>query len=343
MENSENFIKEYFKTLSSSVQESLLSELMEVHLSNETFGVQHSRREQLENKQGKCPHCHGGKYVKNGKNNEVQRYKCKTCNRFFTEYTGTWLAGLHKKELANEYLLLFYEEKSLDKITGQIDMCKQTAFDWRHKILSSLGGIDKEEFIGITESDETFFPLSEKGTKNLDRTPKKRGTKASKRGVSDEKVAVIVTSDRCQHMELSLATMGRIKKADIEKSIGGRISEKTVLCTDSHVCYKGFAKDNSLEHHTLRADLKEHIKQGKYHIQHVNSLHNRFKRWINEKFWGVSTKYLQQYLNWFTVKEYIKGTVKPISDLANYTVQDLNTVEKFRNIKADFNTLKKSA
>ena len=139
--------------------------------------------------------------------------------------------------------------------------------------------------------------LSEKGKKNLPRKGRRRGTKAKKRGISNDLVAVIVTADRAGQKELSVATLGRIKKIDIENSIGNRLCDKTILCSDSHVSYKGFAIDNSLEHHPIRADLKQYVKDGIYHVQHVNSMHNKLKRWLNNRFWGVSTKHLQGYLN----------------------------------------------
>ncbi len=65
--------------------------------------------------------------------------------------------------------------------------------------------------------------------------------------------------------------------------------------------YKGYANDNHLKHVVLREDLKQHVKMERFHIQHVNSLHNRLKKWIAGTFWGVATKYLQNYLNWFKV------------------------------------------
>lgn len=72
--------------------------------------------------------------------------------------------------------------------------------------------------------------------------------------------------------------------------------------TDGHVSYKGFAKDVNLTQVVLRADFKQYVKQGIYHIQNVNSLHKRVKKWIDSTFWGVSTKYLQNYMNWFRIK-----------------------------------------
>jgi hypothetical protein len=58
-------------------------------------------------------------------------------------------------------------------------------------------------------------------------------------GVNNEHIAVIVTQDRKDQVDLTVATAGRLKKIDLENAIGQRFTEQTVLCTDSHVSYKG--------------------------------------------------------------------------------------------------------
>ena len=138
---------------------------------------------------------------------------------------------------------------------------------------------------------------------------------------------------------MSVATLGRIKKMDIENSIGKRISGQTILCSDSHVSYKGFAIDNAIEHHAIRADLKQYVKDGVYHVQHVNSLHNKLKKWLNDQFWGVSTKYLQQYLNWFRMKEALKGSAQPTFEFAKKTVLDVKTWKRYREIDPKYELL----
>jgi len=326
-------------TLPQDEQNMLIAELKDLSNTFASVKCKLSRREMLNNKQGSCPHCGHPKYVKLGFDKGAQRYKCKSCKRNFTEYTGTWMAGIHKKDKIDEYMVLMLEEKSLDKIKYELKINKKTAFDWRHKILSSIEEIDKDSFTGITESDETFMLFSEKGKRTLSRKGRKRGTKAKKRGISNEQVAVIVTADRAGQQELSVATLGRIKKVDIENSIGSRVCDKTVLCSDSHVSYKGFAIDNTLEHHAVRADLKQYVKDRVYHVQHVNSMHNRLKKWLNDKFWGVSTKHLQQYMNWFRMKEALKGTAQPLTELADRTLLDVNARERYFETEAKYKLL----
>lgn len=297
------------------------------------------RREQLMNKQIGCPHCNGHNYYRYGKDKGSIRFKCKECKRTFTEHTGTWLAGIHKKELVNDYIELMHQEKSLDKIKKELGINKKTAFDWRHKILSSLEEPKNDNFNGIVESDETFFLQSDKGRKGLDRIPRKRGGKSSSRGISDDQVAVIVTADRKGAMDMKVVTMGRISKKDIEKAIGHRIDKGSILCTDGHVSYKGFAKDNQLSLVVLRADLKQHVKKGIYHIQNVNSLHNRVKKWIDSTFWGVSTKYLQNYLNWYRIQETFKNSLQPAVELVKCSTIDMRSKEKYRTITENYYTL----
>lgn len=342
MELSKEDVVKYLQALPQQERKALLSEFIAKPKSKDSSQTRLSRREILNNKQGECPHCGHTKYVKFGIDKGAQRYKCKSCKRNFTEYTGTWLAGIHKKDKVDAYMELMLEEKSLDKIKEELEINKKTAFDWRHKILSSLEDIDKDSFSGITESDETFLLFSEKGKRTLARKGKKRGNSSKSRGVSNDQVAVIATTDRAGQQGLSVATLGRLKKEDIEKSIGNRVSDKTILCSDSHVSYKGFAIDNSIEHHAIRANLKQYVKDGIYHVQHVNSIHNRLKKWINGEFWGVSTKYLQQYLNWFRAKEMLKYKRQPIAQLAVLTIADIKAYDKYSQIKDNYKMLMSS-
>ncbi len=193
--------------------------------------------------------------------------------------------------------------------------------------------------IGIVESDETLLSPSDKGNKKLKNKGRKRGGTSSKRGISDDQVAVIVTADRKGTMDLSVATMGRIEKKDIQNAIGSRISKGSILCTDGHVSYKGFAIDGNLSQIVLRADLKQHVKQGIYHIQNVNSLHNRVKKWIDSTFWGVSTKYLQNYMNWFRIEQVFKKSICPEQDIINCSTEDMMTLSRYRQINSRYQML----
>ena len=298
------------QTLSETERASLVSAL-----SSGSVSLSDSPRlSQLLDKQGSCPHCGGRHYYRFGKDKGAQRFKCKDCGRTFTEYTGTWQEGLHKKGLVGRYLELMAGQKSLDKSSATLHINKKTAFDWRHKILGTFKQDKGGSFSGIVESDETFFEESEKGNRHLKRPARKRGTDPKNRGISDNKSKVIVTADRKNDLNMTCCGKGRLTKADIAESLETPLDKDVILCSDGHVSYKGYADDNHLKHVVLRDDLKQRVKQGRFHIQHVNSLHSKLKKWIASVFWGISTKYLQNYLNWFKVVETV---LKKESNQAN--------------------------
>lgn len=331
-------LKDTILSLPSTDREELLKDLTD-SLDDRAFSNESSRRYILDNKMGCCPHCSHDKYVRFGVDKGSQRYKCKSCKRSFTEYTGTWMAGLQRRDVVRSYLGLMIQEKSLDKISKVLGINKKTAFDWRHKILSSLSNDDdKDDFTGITESDETFFLRSEKGMKVTGSKSRKRGGKSDKRGISNDQIAVIVTQDRKSTLDLSVATLGRISKTDLEHAIGKRVKKGvTILCSDAHHTYKGFAKDNEMEFHPINASRGERVK-GNYHIQHVNSTHNRIKKWIENTFWGVSTKYLQQYLNWHRLKESIKSRTDRTNAFIEKTI-NLGALQRFHKIQSQYDKL----
>lgn len=325
------------KMLSKEEQLQLVISLTQSPVSD--TGVFSSRCKAFVNKQEVCPHCGGKHYFRYGKMRGLQRFKCKDCKRTFTEYTGTWLEGIHRKSLAEPYMSLMIEHYSLDRICKQLNINKKTAFDWRHKILSSYEQDTGNEFEGIVESDETFFEHSEKGNRQLKRPSRKRGTDPEKRGISTDKATVIVSADRNRSLKITLSTMGRITKSDIEESFQKPLPKETVLCSDGHVSYKGYSKDNKLKHIVLRADLKQYVKKGVYHIQHVNELHNRLKKWIDNTFWGVSTKYLQNYLNWFYIKEKMRNESITTEKMALASIQNAHAIKQYRYNNFAYNIL----
>ncbi len=193
---------------------------------------------------------------------------------------------------------MMVEGCTLPKIAEHLKIHISTAFYWRHKILNTLGIHGFNQLTGIVESDETFFRESMKGREITHRKPKKRGEKDKKRGISNQKIAVVFAQDRNGNSIARKAGTGRVKAEEIDAVIGGYINPTSLLCTDTATNYKKFAKMKKLQHEPVNERQKQRVKEGIYHIQHVNNFHNQLKKWM-ERFQGVATKYLDNYLYWF--------------------------------------------
>lgn len=182
--------RDFFISLSALVQSEIVSTLLGI--STEDSSLIDSNQ----NKAISCPHCKDKKIKANGKLKGVQCYICNACHKNFSETTGKFWYNIKKKDKVNRYLFCLLSGYSIRKSAKETGISIQTSFDWRHKLLTSFRSVSVEEFQGILESDDLFFAYSEKGNRNLDRPARKRGAKASKAGVSNEKVAVIASCDR---------------------------------------------------------------------------------------------------------------------------------------------------
>jgi hypothetical protein len=59
---------------------------------------------------------------------------------------------------------------------------------------------------------------------------------------------------------------------------------------------------------------------------------NLYERWI-KPFYGVATKYLPQYLNWFVFLEKVKNSKNPIMDLTRAVMSNTSAIKSFREIE----------
>ena len=242
-----------------------------------------------------CHHCGSTDLYRWGINAGIQRYKCKSCNKTFNALTNTPLARLRHKEQWNTFAQDLIDGISVHSAADHCGVADSTSFRWRHRFLQVPSLLKANHLDGIVEADETFFLDSHKGERDLERKSRKRGGKASQRGLSKEQIPVLIVRDRDGHT--TDAILSSANEKEISKVISPLIDEDVLLCSDGNRIYQAFAKTFNLTHKIINASAGEHIKEGAYHIQNVNAYDSRLKNWIRH-FHGISTKYLESYLGW---------------------------------------------
>lgn len=153
----------------------------------------------------------------------------------------------------------------------------------------------------------------------MPRKRRSRGSKATKRGISDEQVAVVVTQDRSGNQELAVVKKGRISKSDLDDTLGSKIQQGSILCTDAHRSYTAFTKDKEIEHHKFTANKGQRVVNKIYHVQNVNNTAKRLRAWMSP-YNGVATKYLQNYMNWFMILEKTKSEANRLKTFTAYAI-----------------------
>jgi len=68
---------------------------------------------------------------------------------------------------------------------------------------------------------------------------------------------------------------------------------------------------------------------------HINSTDNLYERWV-KRFNGVSTKYLEQYLNWFVFLEKIKKSSNQIMELSKNIDNNMKSVKNYGTIASRY-------
>ncbi len=262
-------------------------------------GLPQEVRERRFHKGINCFHCSSPEVVKIGKSRQIQRYKCKSCNRTFGDLTATPMNRTRYRDKWIDYFEMMIEGKTIRECAETLEIAVSTSFMWRHKILFAILDLSRETFDGITEVDETFMRHSEKGSRNIvGRKPRKRGGRAPLRGISKEQDCIVVAIDRTGRTHGLVACRGRLSRKQAEAVMGELVSGVTTLCTDSHSSWEAFAKSKGLEHVVLNASKGERVKKTVYHIQNVNNFHRRWKGWM-DRFNGVASKFLNNYIAWF--------------------------------------------
>lgn len=256
-----------------------------------------------------CPCC-GHEHVSRwGSASGLQRYRCGSCKATFNALTGTPLARLRHKEKWLEYTQQMAEGQSVRKSAKVCEVHRNTAFRWRHRFLALPNVQKATRLVGIAEADETFFLESLKGKKQgMSRAPRKRGGKASKRGLSDEQIPVLICRDRTG--STADFVLDKADKEHIGAALKSILASDSILCTDSGKALGAAAREMSITHRPINLAAGVRVIAGVYHVQNVNAYDSRLKEWMR-RFHGVATHYLANYLGWRRLIERAHGTLSP--------------------------------
>ena len=251
---------------------------------------------------GTCPHCSHTESYRHGIIDGLQRYRCKACKKTFNALTGTPLAHLRLKSKWLDYLGAIAESLTVRQAAEEINVHRNTTFRWRHRFLSWIQQDRPSALHGITEADETYLLESHKGEHNLNRQPRKRGGCATKRGISDEQVCILIARDRSKQTVDFVTGNGPINKIVLDIHLKPILDQDALLVSDGNPTYGAFCKAEKVSHEIVNMSQGQRVTKGAYHIQNVNAYHHRFKSWL-DRFHGVATKYLPNYLGWCRIMD----------------------------------------
>jgi len=256
--------------------------------------------DEIRSRTRRCPRCACEQCYRHGHANDLQRFRCCSCGRTFNDLTGTPLARLRLKGKWLDYLAALLDSQTVRAAAKRVGVHRNTAFRWRHRFLERVKHDRPARLTGIVEADELFLLESQKGSRKLDRKARKRGGRASRRGISCELDCILVARDRSGATIDAVTGRGALQPAHLTEHLLPRLDPQALLVTDANATYQAFARMHRIAHRSVNLSAGERVRrsiEGVIHVQNVNAYHSRFRAWL-ARFHGVASHRLPNYLGW---------------------------------------------
>lgn len=187
---------------------------------------------------------------------------------------------------------------SLKETAAELDISEYTAFRMRHKYLHFLASFTDEIVLSDeVELDEKYVSESHKGKKIAGVKGKKRGTPATKRGLSNEKVCIASGVKRQGGCFLKSFNKGNPSSEDL-KNLENNIKEGSFVWADGKTAYNKLLEDK----HCPSRVLKDHTTYNCVdHLNNINCLHNLIEQWY-AKARGIAAKYINRYCALWSIR-----------------------------------------
>ena len=304
-----NDLKEKFNNLLPEELEmikKLITEILNVSLNERITNLKY----QVKNKEITCPVCHNKSIVKNGFKNGTQRYKCKSCNKFFSisSQSITNHLSLSYEQLC-KFLTCLINYNTIEETSKIVGISKTESYYLRIKILSILSNFETQKLHEIIQCDEKYVRLSFKGTKKekMPRKSHRNGFDDRTIGISNEQVCILMAIDSFDNLFAKVIELGQITAKQLQENLSEYVEPGSILVTDSKKAYIKFAKKNSLI--LKQIPHESHITKDGYHLGELNQLMSDLDILLL-KCKGLSTRHLQEYLDLFRVRKILKYTVE---------------------------------
>lgn len=225
-----------------------------------------------------CPYCRNSRFIRFGKSNNIQRYKCKICNKTFKDTSHTAIHWLHKKEKVTKYIQALRQGMSVRKAAAYVGLSKNTSFAWRHKFLCSLAqeeGSNKEN--DLSGASILVHKYSDKGRK-----------KAPEQNRVPTKTVLFVKSGQVSLYKLQPKKEGKHLRTLLFQIGRGA----NIVALSNKTLSSSLKKTEGVKPVTLKKPIVKMKEKLSKSIQSINQWMNRFR--------GVASKYLQQYWNWYS-------------------------------------------
>ena len=248
-----------------------------------------------------CPHCRSVRVQRWGTFSGRQRYRCGKCRRSFSDLTLTPLAYSKRPELWRRFAGCMLESLSVRASARRLGIDKDTAWRWRHAILSCHDGLVGNRFHGVVETLERSLALNRKGQRQL-AEPRRRAPGRRRHGSIDSaRVWILFGRDRGDGLGAVVVPGHRPGRLAYEALLEPARAIQTLVSPFGAFSPAGtFAISRGIDYVRLPGEGRAQQLASHFHLENVLRFERDFRGWLR-RFRGVGTIYLPNYLTWHRV------------------------------------------
>ena len=238
-----------------------------------------------------CPHCSQRHIQKWGRQCGRQRYRCCHCGRTFSTFTGTALYYLKRPELWPRFLWCVDGRLTVRKSGALLAVDKDTALRWRHRLLDQWRRAPRRPLSGRITVGYFWMPHSAKGSRPVDRPARTQGEPWSFPGLQTSAISVLVAMEESGPLIMKSLVAPRLRAADYDRELRDRVRDvgEIVGCRGEFDPLASFARTIGATYVTERRS---------FFPRRVFIVRRELRAWLRP-FRGVSTRRLDNYLEWF--------------------------------------------
>ncbi|CEG13135.1 conserved hypothetical protein [groundwater metagenome] len=252
-----------------------------------------------------CPYCKSQEVVKNGWDDsdgvKVQKYMCKHCEKTFNVKTKTIFEN-SKIPLQKWFTMIsLLGTNSILFLSEFLNIAYSNAYRMAKKIRSVISVEEGKRILHgdiELEIDEMYISSGQKGEKNLDRPPRKRGLRANRgRGTFEKDKPAIVTFVDRNTKETMFFVLEHLSGDYVIDKMGRHTDKESKITTYTDE-YKMYSKLESAGYQHKVVNHSFEYANGNIHINNCENRHSLLRPFLVIKR-GVSKYNLQSYANLF--------------------------------------------
>lgn len=239
-----------------------------------------------------CPHCKGRRIQKWGRFAGRQRYRCRDCSRTFSTFTATPLRYLKRVHRWRAFLWCMDGRLTVRRAAAVLCVDPSTSLRWRHRLLDHWRMEPHRRLRGSVAIGELWIPQNQKGSRRLQRPPRRRGLAPGRSRTGAERVGLIAATEAARDLVWIARThVDALRRSDFDEILAPRLAHVTeIVGYRGPLCaLAGFARSVGAEYRRASWGSPP---------DGVPALRLALRRWL-KPLRGVATRRLENYLEWF--------------------------------------------